>query len=575
VLANTSISTYRLWVTLMALGAMAALAVAVLVARSISRPLGRLAYAARSVVGGRLDVEHLATNGPTETAVVADAFNALMDNLRLLEAKAQALATCDFDNDILSAPLPGQLGASLQDSVRVLAGSIQDRHQLQERLVHEATHDPLTGLINRAAAVTALDQALARAHRRADTTAVLYVDLDNFKQANDLHGHQTGDDILRQVGARLAGAVRTGEMVARLGGDEFVVIAERVAGPDEAESLAARLIGALSEPLGCGPLQLIVGASVGIALAHGDDTGSLELLARADLALYQAKQRGGRGVGLYDETLQQRLAERDGVERDLRDALDHGGGGLVLYYQPLVDLSGALRGAEALLRWDRPGEGLLAPDRFIPIAETSDLIVDVDRWVLAAAARQVAAWSADPALGGLKVSVNISGRHLLSQRLPGHLQQVVAESGIDPSLLTIEITETVLLDDLGTVVEQLAAVRRLGIEVSVDDFGTGYTSLAHLHHLPVDTVKIDRSFIADIESPRDAALVRMITELAHQLGLKTVSEGVETAQQLQVLRALGADDIQGFFIARPMPPDQLQAWTAAQRQDGQARVPAL
>jgi EAL domain-containing protein (putative c-di-GMP-specific phosphodiesterase class I) len=205
----------------------------------------------------------------------------------------------------------------------------------------------------------------------------------------------------------------------------------------------------------------------------------------------------------------------------------------------------------------------MAPDQFIPIAEASDLIIDVDRWVLATVAHQVAAWSTDPDLGPITVSVNISGRHLLSQRLPGYLREILAATRIDPHRLTIEITETVLLDDLTTVARQLGEVRELGAEVAVDDFGTGYTSLAHLHRLPVDTVKIDRSFIAGMRDPKGASLVRMIMELAHQLGLKTVSEGVETIEQLQALRALGADHIQGFLIARPMPADSLRAWAVA------------
>jgi diguanylate cyclase (GGDEF)-like protein len=511
-LASANDSSYQLWLVLVAVGAAMALTVAMFVAQSISRPLRRLADTARLVVGGHLEVDRLVASGPTETTVVADAFNALMDNLRLLESKAQALAACDFDNEVLGVPLPGRLGASLQDSVRVLAGSIQDRHHLQERLAYEATHDTLTDLLNRAAAISSLEHALHRAQRHGDATAVLYVDLDNFKQANDLHGHQTGDHILRQVGERLAKAVRNGDIVARLGGDEFVVIAERVDGMDEAEMLAARLLSALAEPVQWDYVRLAAGASIGITIARGDDVSPLELLAQADLALYEAKQHGGQGVGVYDETLQQRLARRDQVERDLREDLGLGGGGLVLHYQPLVDTSGGLLGVEALLRWERPEEGLLAPDSFIPIAETSDLIIEVDRWVLAAAARQLAAWSTDPDLAGLNVSVNISGRHLLSQRLPPYLREVLEGTGVSPGRLTIEVTETVLLDDLTVVAEQLYEVRSLGAKVAVDDFGTGYTSLAHLHRLPVDTIKIDRSFIAEIKDPNDASLVRMITD---------------------------------------------------------------
>ncbi len=558
-LAGSNTRAYERWVTLMAVAALAALAFAVIVARSISRPLGRLATAAGAVVDGRLDIDRLPTDGPRQTRVVADAFNALLSNLRLLEAKTEALATCDFDNAVLSAPLPGRLGASLQDSVRVLAGSIQDRQQLEERLVHDATHDALTGLLNRAAAITNLDQALARARRQADRTALLYIDLDNFKRANDLQGHQTGDHILREVGNRLAATVRAGDVVARLGGDEFIVIAERIEGTEEATVLARRLIGAPSEPIDTGTVTLCVGGSIGITIAHGGGD-AMTLLAQADLALYQAKQGGGGTVDVYNDALQERLARRDAIERSLRDELARGGGGLVLHFQPLVDTSKVVRGVEALLRWDRPGQGLLSPDQFIPVAEASDLIIAIDKWVLATAARQIAAWSTDPVLHAMHISVHISGRHLLSNSLPANVERVLHETGIDPQRLTVEITETVLLDDLTAAADQLEAVRRLGVHVAVDDFGTGYTSLAHLQQLPVDSVKIDRTFISEIQHPDDAALVRMITELAHHLGLVTVTEGVETDEQFRALQMLGTDHIQGYLIARPMPLEQLRTW---------------
>jgi EAL domain-containing protein (putative c-di-GMP-specific phosphodiesterase class I) len=263
------------------------------------------------------------------------------------------------------------------------------------------------------------------------------------------------------------------------------------------------------------------------------------------------------------------LARRDKIERDLREELARGGGGLVLHYQPLVEMGAALNGLEALVRWQRPGEGLLPPSRFIPVAEASDLIIELDNWVLATAAHQLVTWSDSPGLAHLSVSVNISGRHLLSRNLARHIKQVVAETGVNPHQLTIEVTETVLLDDLTTVAAELEAVRDLGVRVAVDDFGTGYTSLAHLHRLPIDSIKIDRSFICDIESLNEASLVRMITDLAHQLGLQTVSEGVETAQQLEILRSIGSDHVQGFLIAHPMPADQISQWVASFRPKSQ------
>ena len=567
-LAATNQDDYTFWLALMVIGLTGALALAFAVAQSISRPLRRLAEAARAVVAGSPVTRPLPKSGPRETAVVAHAFNALMDNLHLLEAKSQALASCDFDNPVLSAPLPGRLGESLQDSVRVLADSIQDRHQLQERLAYEATHDGLTDLVNRAAAISSLEHALLRARRRSDITAVIYLDLDNFKQANDLHSHQTGDYILRHVADRLSKASRAGDVVARIGGDEFVVIAERLERVDEAEPIAGRLVSALSNSVEWEGVRINVGASAGIALAHGGDATALDLLGHADLALYQAKQKGGGAVGVYDEALQQSLAHREEVERDLRAELARGGGGLVLHYQPLVGVDGDVKGLEALLRWDRFGEGLLLPDRFIPVAEASDLVVEIDRWVIAAVARQVAAWAASPELQTLPVAINVSGRHLMNHGLGPFIEKVISRTGVDPEALVIEVTETVLLDDLEVVAQELGAVRALGCQIAVDDFGTGYTSLAHIRRLPIDTIKIDRTFISEVHNAKGSSLVRMMMTLARELGLRTVSEGVETVQQLKTLEDLGADILQGWLVAAPMPPDEVASWVREQREEG-------
>ena len=560
-LAAANYNQYDLWLAVLAAAALASLAVALAVARSISRPLGRLVQAAASVVDGNLDVDQLPAGGPRQMGVLANAFNSLMVNLRLLEAKAQALSSCEFDNEVLATPLPGRLGASLQDSVHLLAGSIQDREELQQRLAYEATHDTLTGLLNRAAVTTMLDQALARAVRRVDATAVFYIDLDNFKQANDVHGHQCGDHLLRHVGARLSTATRNGDIVGRLGGDEFIVIAERIEGIEEAQALAKRLIAAVSDRVAWGSVVLNLGASIGVTICWGNEVSALDLLARADLALYEAKRQGGSGIGVYDEHLQARLTQRDQVERELSEELARGGANLVLYFQPLVEADMEMSGVEALLRWKRPGHGLVPPDQFIPIAEQSDLIIDIDKWVLTRAVHQLVLWSSEPSLAGVGVSVNISGRHLLSGLLPAYLAALFSEAEFEPSLFTIEITETVLLNELSVAAEQLRLVRSLGVKVAIDDFGTGYTSLAHLHHLPVDSIKIDRTFVSNVESAADASLVQMITELARHLGLTTVSEGVETAAQFHVLHQLGSDRMQGYLIARPMPEHQLISWS--------------
>ncbi len=564
-LARSSGWTYELGLALTLGAIVTTAAVALVIARSISRPLARLAHTATSVVDGDLDVDRLATRGPKETAVVADAFNALVANLRTLQSKTDALASGRLDDPVLSVPLPGSLGRSLQDSARLMSGSIEAQDELRERLAHQATHDALTGLLNRPAAIAAIEHALARAARGPDNTALLYIDLDNFKQANDLCGHSGGDRILSEVGVRLSANVRAGDVVARLGGDEFLVLAERVEGIDEALELADRLIAKLAEPIDWVAHRLRLGAAVGIALDVGQHAIALDLLGQADLALYQAKQQRGRGVAIYDGALQQQLAERGEIEAELRDALANDGAGLVLYFQPEVDAAtSALQGVEALIRWDRPGEGLVPPDRFIPIAESSDTIIDVDDWVLAAAARQMVIWSGDPQFAHLRVSVNVSGRHLISQRVPDRIRRMLADPRIDPHNLTIEITETVVLDDLEIAAAEFNQIRELGVTVAVDDFGTGYTSLSQLQHLAVDIIKIDRSFVLELDRTNDTSLIRMMIELGHHLGLVVVTEGVDATSQLDTLRELGSDLIQGYLIARPMPADQLAAWARAQ-----------
>lgn len=552
--------SFWLWLSVLALAVVFALGVAVAIARSISNPLERLAGAALAVVRGSLEVEYLAPVGPRETVLLADAFNSLMSNLRLLEAKSEALSRCDLDSELLDSPLPGRIGTALQGSFRALADSVRERTELQERLTFEATHDALTGLTNRSALIEHLDRVLESSARRPGAVAVFFMDLDNFKRANDLHGHRCGDHVLREVGRRLTSTTRGRDMVARIGGDEFVVVADGISSPAEAEYLALRFVACLSEPVKWESLSLDIGTCVGIALSASGEVGALDLLARADLALYQAKQRGSSSIGVFDEEVQQALANSDGVERDLRDELAGDASGLALFYQPLVSTDMELCGLEALIRWQRADHGPMSPGEFIPIAEASDLIVDLDNWVLHTVMRQAQQWSDHPVLGSLNVAVNISGRHLRTKRLLSDLRSALDATGMTPDRITLEITETVILNDLESVATQLTEVRDLGFGVAVDDFGTGYTSLSHLRHLPVDTIKIDRSFVSGVTDSDAACLVRLIADLARSLDMTTVSEGVETPEQLEALRAIGTDALQGFLIARPMPPALLPLW---------------
>jgi predicted signal transduction protein with EAL and GGDEF domain len=358
--------------------------------------------------------------------------------------------------------------------------------------------------------------------------------------------------------------------VARLGGDEFVVVSEGIADVADATDLAHRLIEALSSPIDVKGLQLSIGAAVGVALSLDGPEEPLRLLARADAAMYRAKAHDRSAIEIFDAGLQQQMVEREDIEVALSAALaEPGGGGLRLCYQPVLDAtSGALVGSEALIRWDRPGHGMLAPDSFIPIAEATSLIIDLDCWVLAEAARQLVAWSDVPELATVPVAVNISGRHLLSRQLPAHITAVIADSGIDPERLTIEITETVLLTDLVSAASELEAIRALGVKVAIDDFGTGYTSLAHLQQLPIDTIKIDRSFISQMNVRRGSSLVRMVTDLGHAIDINIVAEGVETGAELTALQAMGADQIQGFLLSRPLDPGALTTWVQTRRPAG-------
>jgi diguanylate cyclase (GGDEF)-like protein len=545
--------------------ALASIGIALWLARSIAKPLQDLAGYAHAVNEGDLDAEPSPgrNHGPRETRVAFGVFIDLVANLQLLDAKANALAHCNFDDPVLLEPLPGRLGQSLESSVALLSGSIVERDQLQTHLAHEATHDSLTGIANRPAAIIAIEAAMQRASRTGAITALLFVDLNDFKAVNDSHGHRVGDDVLRRVAIRISDDLRSGDFVARLGGDEFVVIAEGVTDVADATYLARRIIEILGEPIEVGALRLSIGAAIGVALTHDGPEEPLRLLARADAAMYRAKLHGGSAIEIFDAGLQQQMIERLDIETALSAALaDPAGGGLQMHYQPVLDtMSGAMVGAEALIRWNRPGHGFLAPDSFIPVAEATSLIIDVDRWVLAEATRQLVEWSADGGgLAGVPVAVNISGRHLLSGRLPGNVQAALDSSGIDPHLLSIEITETVLLTDLVVAAAELDVVRALGVRVAIDDFGTGYTSLAHLQQLPIDTIKIDRSFISQLNVRRGSSLVRMVTDLGHAIDIKIVAEGVETGDEMNALQAMGADQLQGFLLSQPLEPAALSAW---------------
>ncbi|HEV7865204.1 MAG TPA: bifunctional diguanylate cyclase/phosphodiesterase [Acidimicrobiia bacterium] len=451
------------------------------------------------------------------------------------------------------------------------------------RALYRALHDPLTGLANRGLLMEQLGQALARARRRPGSVAVLFLDLDRFKVVNDSLGHATGDDLLVEVARRLERVMRSADMVARLGGDEFVILAEDVAGVDEAFALARRLREAVAAPMPVGAGQrVVITASVGIALSapgprtngangtnddgDGDGGGAAgsgvvatpsSLLWDADVAMYRAKDSGRDRVQLFEDGLRADSLGRFRSEAMLRHALDHDG--LRLHYQPLIDLdTGALAGAEALVRLHDPDRGLILPAEFIPVAEETGLVVPLGAWVVAEAAAQAAAWQALQSMDAppMTVSVNLSGRQLSTPGFAVEVGAAIARSGADAAHLCFEVTEHTLLDASGVTVATLEALKELGVRLAIDDFGTGHSSLTWLRRLPADFLKVDRTFVAGLGTdPGDTAIVRAVLDLGAALGLTTVAEGVETPAQLAALRDLGCDWAQGFHLARPGPPE--------------------
>ena len=429
-------------------------------------------------------------------------------------------------------------------------------------LEHRTLHDALTGLPNRDLLRQRVDQALANSVAGGDQIAVLLIDLDHFKEINDTLGHLHGDLLLREIALRLAAAVRPGDTVARLGGDEFAVVLATVANPVAAIGLAQSLCRHISEPVDVDGVVMRTEASVGMAVApdHGSDVDTL--LRRADIAMYVAK--GGRtGVEAYNSSQESHSPARLALAGELRRALEQRE--LVVYYQPQAAVAtGLVTGVEALVRWHHPRQGLVGPDVFVPLAENTGLIGPLTMAVLDNALAQVRNW--DRMGVHLDLAVNLSTRSLLDRGLPGVVSKMLARHGLAPQRLELEITESMIASDPERAFEVLAQLRSVGVRIALDDFGTGYSSLANLRDLEVERLKIDRSFTqAMCESHPDAVIVASTVDLAHQLGLEVVAEGVETQEAWERLRQMGCDLAQGYFLARPMAPEHATAWLTGRR----------
>jgi len=440
----------------------------------------------------------------------------------------------------------------------------------EEKLVHQALHDALTDLPNRAYFVERVSQAQARVRRDPDYRfAVLFIDFDDFKAVNDNLGHAAGDRLLMEIAGRLRTCVRPGDVVARLGGDEFTLLLEEITGLPDAEHAARRIQAALVAPIAIEGRGIVATASIGVALSEPDYGQVQDLLRDADLAMYHAKEQGRARYQVFDVAMRDSAQARFGMEADLRTALEHGE--LHLVFQPIVELqTGGVHGFEALLRWHRPKRGVILPPEFVPLAEQTGLIIPIGRWVLQEACRQARGWhDAFPAAGPVRISVNLSGKQLAHPGLADDVRAALQDAGLSPSRLILEIGENVLMESAESSTDVLHQLRELKVELHIDDFGTGHSSLSSLPRFPIHGIKIDRAFVHRMGSRRtDLEIVRSIVELAGNLSLGVIAEGVETVTQRARLIAFGCELGQGHLFAKPLEAQAAGALLAGPEEPG-------
>jgi diguanylate cyclase (GGDEF)-like protein/PAS domain S-box-containing protein len=440
-----------------------------------------------------------------------------------------------------------------------ICSDVTERKAAEEKIKFLAFHDALTGLPNRLLVQDRLQQAMAGADRTKSKIALLALDLDNFKTINDSLGHAIGDGIIRETAKRLVECVRDTDTVCRQGGDEFVILLPSLPDAEATAPILIKLMERLVEPCRIDGHELTTSASVGVAIYPDDGEDLDTLMKKADLAMYRAKDAGRNTYRFFDQQMNIEAIEQLSLRNGLRRALTNDE--FILHYQPQIDLGGnTVIGVEALIRWNHPERGMIPPNRFIPVAEDSGLIIPISEWVLREACRQAATWarSGEPPI---TVAVNLSAVHFKRSNVEQSVIAALEESGIDPALLELELTESILISDTETVLETVKRLKQLGVKLSIDDFGTGYSSLSYLKRFQVDTLKIDQSFVRDLATDQeDAAIVGAIIQMAHSLGLTTIAEGVETQEALDLLRKSGCDLAQGYFYARPMPADDVLAF---------------
>ena len=497
---------------------------------SITRPVEALVRATRALQSGELGVK-IESKDRTELGELSRHFNAM--------------------------------SAALRDGYAALQGEIEERKRAESRLLYDAFHDGLTGLPNRALFQDRLQHVIEAARRRAEQLyAVLFLDLDRFKVINDTLGHLVGDHLLVAIGERLADCLRPGDTVARLGGDEFGILLDRLGDAADATMVAERVQKGLAKAIEVDGHELFVSASIGIALRSDRYQRPEQVLRDADIAMYQAKTKGKACTEVFDAEMHGSVVDRLQLEADLRRALEHGGE-FLLHYQPIVALrTGKLIGIEALVRWDKPGRGLLDAAEFVSLAEESGIVVPMGEWVFRTACAQLRIWHERvPSLAGVTLSVNVSGQQFRRPTFVEDFWRNVREAGVDPRFVAIEVTEAVIMDEVEASAAKLSRLRDMGIQIHVDDFGTGYSSLSYLHRFPITAVKIDRSFVAGLPGHVESEeVIKAIVSIAESLDFDVIAEGVESPTQVQKLEDLRCRYGQGLLLAKPLPAAELEAW---------------
>ncbi len=482
----------------------------------------------------------------------------IQGDLAEIEVRARGRGSGELRYLVVSgAPILSAGG--IAQSILVTVTDITARKKVEERAEYLAQHDTVTELPNRALFKDRLQQSVAIARRRDVPMAVLFVDLDNFKDVNDTLGHQAGDDMLRQVAHRLMQCVRETDTAARLGGDEFAIIASELRAIDDVTILARRMLQAMSTPFTIHGQEVHSGASIGVTIFPDDSDNADQLLTYADLALYHAKGAGKGTYQFYNQQMGDAIHKRKALEGDMRKAVANKG--FQLFYQPQIDLkTGKVIGCEALIRWPHAERGMVSPGDFIPLAESTGLIVPIGEWVMVEACEQARRWL-DEGIEGVRMGVNLSALQFRRVDLVTLTQSILRDTGLDPSQLELELTESMVMDDTDSAVDIMRGLNGLGVALAIDDFGTGFSSLSYLKKFPVERLKIDQSFVRDVtDDPDDAAIATTIINLAHSLNMNVIAEGAETTAQASFLQQEHCDDAQGYLFGKPMPEDEFRKW---------------